>query len=203
MDSPLDELHLDALGELLNIGMGAAAASLSTMVKQEVTLTVPIINVILIKDIANNLDGIPPESVCAVKQHFDGNFSGDAFLLFSESKSLSLVQAVLGEALPFEQLGELEEEAITEIGNIILNACIGSLANIFNNQLESDVPLFLQDTLHNIFAEDSEENTLKHALLLRMAFNINKQGITGYVTFVMDLKSISEIKDQIDKMLGI
>lgn len=203
MDSPLDELHLDALGELLNIGMGAAAASLSTMVKQEVTLTVPIINVISVKDIANNLDDMPPNSVCAVKQHFEGNFSGDAFLLFSESKSLSLVQAVLGEKLPFEQLGELEEEAITEIGNIILNACIGSLANIFNNQLESDVPLFLQDTLHNIFAEDIEENTIKHALLLRMAFNINKQGITGYVTFVMDLKSISEIKDQIDNMLGI
>jgi len=197
----LNEIQLDALGELLNIGMGAAAASLSTMVKQEVLLTVPIIRIVHQSKVPTQLDEVPPENVCGVKQTFNGDFSGDALLLFSETKSLSLVQAVLGDSIPLEELGEMEEEAITEIGNIILNACLSSLANIFNEHLDSEIPQYLHEDLNALFSTDSDDDSF--VLLLRMSFNIAEQDITGYVTFIMDLESITKISAQINKMLGI
>jgi len=197
----LNEIQLDALGELLNIGMGAAAASLSTMVKQEVLLTVPVIRIVHQSKVPTQLDEAPPENVCGVKQTFNGDFSGDALLLFSETKSLSLVQAVLGDSIPLEELGEMEEEAITEIGNIILNACLSSLANIFNEHLDSQIPQYLNENLTELFSTSSNDDSF--VLLLRMSFNIAEQDITGYVTFIMDLESITKISAQINKMLGI
>jgi len=197
----LNEIQLDALGELLNIGMGAAAASLSTMVKQEVLLTVPVIRIVHQSKVPTQLDEVPPENVCGVKQTFNGDFSGDALLLFSETKSLSLVQAVLGDSIPLEELGEMEEEAITEIGNIILNACLSSLANIFNEHLDSEIPQYLHEDLGELFSTGSNDDSF--VLLLRMSFNIAEQDITGYVTFIMDLESITKISAQINKMLGL
>jgi len=197
----LNEIQLDALGELLNIGMGAAAASLSTMVRQEVLLTVPVIRIVHQSEVSTQLDEVPPESVCGVKQTFNGDFSGDALLLFSEAKSLSLVQAVLGDSIPLEELGEMEEEAITEIGNIILNACLSSLANIFNEHLDSEIPEYLNENLSSLFSGDSDDNSF--VLLLKMSFNIAEQDITGYVTFIMDVESITKISGQINKMLGL
>ncbi|MEW4983951.1 MAG: chemotaxis protein CheC [Cycloclasticus sp.] len=199
--SILDEIHLDALGELLNIGMGAAAAALSTMVQQEVLLTVPIIRIVPSSEVASQLDDNPPNTVCGVKQSFSGEFSGDALLLFSEEKSLSLVRAVVGDSIPLEELSEMEEEAITEIGNIILNACISSLANIFNDYLDSALPEYLHEELELLFEE--KESNANFVLLLRMSFNIAEQDITGYVTFIMDINSIIKVKAQINKMLGI
>ena len=196
----LEEIHLDALGELLNIGMGAAAAALSTMVQQEVLLSVPIIRVLKQDRVPTEIDDNPPKTVCGVKQSFKGDFSGDALLLFSEDKSLSLVRAVLGASMPLEELGEMEEEAITEIGNIILNACISSLANIFNEHLSSDIPEYLQEELIDLFITDDDQH---YVLLLRMTFNIAEQDITGYVTFIMDIESIIKVKAQINRMLGI
>lgn len=197
----LDEIHLDALGELLNIGMGAATASLSTMVRQEVLLSVPVIRILNQQKVPKQLYDNPPTTISGVRQSFSGKFTGSALLLFSDENSISLVRAVLGESLPLAQLSEMEEEAITEIGNIILNACISSLANVFQEHLISETPEYLHEELNELFADD--ENDDSFVLLLKMTFQIAEQDITGHVTFVMDIDSITKVRDQINIMLGI
>jgi len=197
----LDEIHLDALGELLNIGMGAATASLSTMVRQEVLLSVPVIRVLNQQKVPKQLYDNPPTTISGVRQSFSGEFTGSALLLFSDENSISLVRAVLGESLPLAQLSEMEEEAITEIGNIILNACISSLANVFHEHLNSETPEYLHEDLNELFSDDEDDDSF--VLLLKMTFQIAKQDITGHVTFVMDIESITKVRDQINTMLGL
>jgi len=197
----LDEIHLDALGELLNIGMGAATASLSTMVRQEVLLSVPVIRVLNQQKVPKQLYDNPPTTISGVRQSFNGEFTGSALLLFSDENSISLVRAVLGESLPLAQLSEMEEEAITEIGNIILNACISSLANVFHEHLNSETPEYLHEELNELFSDDEDDDSF--VLLLKMTFQIAEQDITGHVTFVMDIESITKVRDQINTMLGI
>jgi len=55
-------------------------------------------------------------------------------LLFSERDSLSLVKAILTEQIPLEMLSELEEEALTEVGNVVLSACLATFADLLNNK---------------------------------------------------------------------
>ncbi|MEW5007804.1 MAG: chemotaxis protein CheC [Cycloclasticus sp.] len=197
----LDDIHLDALGELLNIGMGAATASLSTMVRQEVLLSVPVIRVLAQQKVPNQLYDKPPHTISGVRQSFSGEFCGDALLLFTDENSISLVRAVLGETLPLAQLSEMEEEAITEIGNIILNACISSLANVFHEHLNSDTPEYIHEELNDLFTEGERDDCF--VLLLKMSFQLAEQSIIGHVTFIMDIESITKVRKQIDTMLGI
>ena len=133
----LSELQKDALGELLNIGMGRASASLSEMVGEEVELSVPKVDTLSRDEAIIRINSLVGNKVTAIKESFKGAFWGDALLLFPENHSLELVRALIkDDTLPAEMISEMEQEALTEVGNIILNACLGSLANIFQENLE-------------------------------------------------------------------
>ena len=64
-----------------------------------------------------------------IHQVFEGEITGRALLIFPDTKSLELVRAVIGGELPLEEIIELEQEALAEIGNIILNGCLATIAN--------------------------------------------------------------------------
>eukprot|EP00257_Ricinus_communis_P024177 XP_015584325.1 uncharacterized protein LOC107262641 [Ricinus communis] len=42
--------------------------------------------------------------------------------------------------MPLKELTEMEQEAMCEIGNIMLNSCVGTLANIFQRELQGSLP---------------------------------------------------------------
>jgi chemotaxis protein CheC len=64
-----------------------------------------------------------------VHQVFEGDITGRALLIFPEARSLELVRAVIGGSLSIEEIIELEQEALAETGNIILNGCLATMAN--------------------------------------------------------------------------
>src|SRR6185369_12226120 len=80
----------------------------------------------------------------AVHQVFEGDITGRALLIFPEIRSLELVRAVTGGELPLEDIIELEQEALAETGNIILNGCLGTLANLLQRSLRMSLPEILR-----------------------------------------------------------
>ena len=142
----LTDFQQDVISELFNIGMGSAAASLSQMVGETVTLSVPSVEYLGQKMAVQRIQRIVgSQRVTGVKESFKGSFWGDALLIFPESRSSELVRALLkDEDLPLETITEMEQEALTEVGNIILNACLGSLANIFQQNLIYGLPQYTQ-----------------------------------------------------------
>jgi chemotaxis protein CheC len=62
--------------------------------------------------------------------------------MFPEDKSLEIVRLMVGEAVPLKELTEMEQEAMCEIGNIMLNSCVGTLANIFQRELQGSLPQY-------------------------------------------------------------
>ena len=55
---------------------------------------------------------------------------GNAILLFPKSNSLQLVRTLLKDQVPLDNLTELEQEALLEVGNVMLNACFGTVTNL-------------------------------------------------------------------------
>ena len=196
----LSELENDALIEIFNIGVGQAASSMSAIVHEAVHMSVPSISFIPRAEAARLLgarDTTEPERICGVSQHYQGAFETEAILMFPEDKSLEIVRLMVGEAVPLKELTEMEQEAMCEIGNIILNSCVGTLANIFQRELEGSLPQYHVGTSDEILtATGSAANTV--VLMLHIDFLLEKHQIHGYVAFVLDMSALHDLKDQIN-----
>jgi chemotaxis protein CheC len=201
----LNELELDALGELVNIGVSRAAASLGTMVGEQVLLSVPSVMLVSRSRAAELISASRLDLLVAVRQEFHGDVSGRALLIFPEKNSLELVRAVAGEELSLEDILELEHEALAEIGNIILNACIATVANLLQRSLTMSLPEIVRGTSDGLFdlsvslAEDV-------VLFVHINFSFKGRQVVGYVAMVMDFASLASLKqlvaDVIRRMAG-
>ncbi len=199
-DIQLTPLQHDAITELLNIGMGQAAAALSEMVNEEIKLSIPSVELLPRHTAAQQIIIHSTNSIAAIKQHFNGPFWGDALLLFAEEKSLELVKTLIREDLPIEMLKELERDALLEIGNIILNSCLASLANVLTHELHSDLPIFITGTADDIL-RGTKSNDL--VMFLRMDFMLKTKEVEGYVAFVLEIPSIERFIHSVNNYLGV
>ncbi len=201
----LSEFQQDAIAEVLNIGMGAAAASLSEMVNQEVILSVPYIEFMSQKNAFEQIKNTVGKDFKAVKEGFDGAFGGDAFLFFSDSHSKELVKILIDkDSLPQELYEEMEKEVLTEIGNIVLNACLGSLANIFGKELEFKLPVFMQGDFESVISSDRTKVNIEDVvLLLNMQFSLKEKDISGFISLLMAVDSAKALTNEISETFGI
>jgi chemotaxis protein CheC len=191
----LTDLERDALREVSNIAMARAATSLRQMVEHEVLLSVPAVD-ILSQEAAAQIVGNPDNaSVVAVRQDFSGAFSGRALLIFPEANSLELVRAVVGGHLPIEDIVDLEDEALAETGNIILNSWVATVSNLLRRTLKMSLPMVMRGDSRHMFQSVSDQESL--VLFLRIRFEISKKEIRGYLALMMDVPSIEELRSLI------
>ncbi len=201
----LTDFQQDAIGELLNIGMGRASASLSEMVGEEVELSVPKVEISSHKKAQESIESSVGEQVTAIKESFKGAFWGDALLIFPENQGLALVKALFkGEDLPMEVLSEMEQEALTEVGNIILNACLGSLSNIFKQSLEFSLPQYCHGHCRDIIKQDKNmSDSAGGVLILQMNFLLQTTKVNGYLTLMMDVDSLQALSKELESYFGV
>ena len=206
----LSELERDALTEIVNIGVSRAAASLRTMVGKQVLLSVPAIEVMSQKRAAALVGERESDDLVAVRQSFSGAFDGRALLIFPQASSLELVRAVTGEDMSAAAVAEMEGEALSETGNVILNSCLATMANMLQRSLAMSLPAvvrgesgtLLQDPATSPGAAASDAPVL----FLYINFTIRERDIRGYIVMLMDLPSLSALKlliaDFIDSIMG-
>ena len=190
--TPLSELERDALAEVSNIAMARAANSLRQMVEHEVRLSVPSVE-ILSQEAAARVVGKPDNpNLVAVRQEFSGPFSGRALLIFPEANSLELVRAVVGPKLSLEDIVDLEDEALADTGNIILNSWIATIANLLKQGLKMSLPVVVRGNGRYMFENLEARDRL--ILFLHISFEISKKEIRGYVALLMDVPSIDQLR---------
>jgi chemotaxis protein CheC len=190
--TPLTELEQDALAELSNIAMARAASSLRQMVEHEVRLSVPSVEILSQEEATHVIEGRDNPNLVAVRQDFTGAFSGRALLIFPEASSLELVRAVVGRNLPLEDIVELEDEALAETGNIILNSWVATIANLLKQGLKMSLPVVVRGDSQKMFQMVEPINS--SILFLHIKFEISKREIGGYVALMMDIPSIDQLR---------
>ena len=192
--TPLSELEQDALAELSNVAMARAANSLRQMIKHQVELSVPRVEIVS-KETATRLIAKPTNAtLVAIRQDFTGAFSGRALLIFPESSSLELVRVVVGSQLPLEDIVNLEDEALAETGNIILNSWVATIANLLKSGLKMSLPTVVRGDSSQMFKSDESQSLV---LFLHIKFEISTKEIRGYVALLMDIPSVEELRSLI------
>ena len=198
----LTELEQDALAELANIGVSRAASSLRKMVGQQVLLSVPSVEVVNQRTAAALVSEREGSDLVAVHQAFSGSFSGRALLIFPQAKSLELIRAIVGPDITDLETRGIEEEALAETGNVILNGCLATMANILNQSLTVSLPEVMRGTGERLFALNEESTDSGLVLFLYINFSILDLDVRGYIAMLMDLPSLAALKVHLGEFIS-
>ena len=197
----LTEMELDALTELVNLGVSNAAHSLRELVREEILLSVPKVTVVSREQAIKNLAERDVKRLVAVHQDFEGDIAGRAFLIFPETKSLELVRAIVGSDLSLDEIIELEQEALAETGNIILNACLATMANNLGRTLKISLPEVLHGEGTEVFNVKPPPYVDENVLVSYINFSVRQRNITGYIAMLLDLPSLATLKNLLTALI--
>ncbi|WP_318658547.1 chemotaxis protein CheC [Indioceanicola profundi] len=200
----LTDLERDALTELVNMGVGRAATSLSRLLDDQVLLSVPKVEILPILAAADLLSMREAAELVAIGQRFTGPFSGHALLIFPESRSFDLVRALMEvEAAPsIADIADIEQEALTEIGNIILNGCLAVIANTLRQGLKIALPTVLRGDGRRILLAEREPGADEMVLFLYIDFAVRSRNLNGYIALLMDIPSLTELRTLIREFIA-
>jgi len=198
----LEELEHDALTELVNIGVSRAASSLRGMVGRQVMLSVPSVEVVTREAASALIRERETGPLVAVRQEFQGAFNGQALLIFPEQNSLELVRSVTGDELAADQVHEMEQEALAETGNVVLNSCLATMANMLRRPLEMSLPEVIRGKGANFFDLTGADGSEGVVLFLYINFAISDRDIRGYIAMLMDLPSLTALKELISEFIA-
>jgi len=190
----LTPVQHDALIELLNIGFGRAAASLSELTGHRVLLEVPHVSIHPIQELATALRAFVDDQVATVHQIFSGPVGGDALLVLDFKAAGMLKELLTNEPplpLPIDASGR---EVLTEVGNILLNACLGTFGNILQVQVSFSVPHLNLDTLNAVMRSLLvNREGLRYALVVHAGFRLRDAEVRGYLVIVLSVASLDRL----------
>jgi len=203
----LTESQRDALTELINIGYGRAAGALSELTGYRINLEVPTVAIHPVEETTSLLREIISGDVASVNQVFSGPVAGHALLLLDERAALLLTELLTDEKVPSRKIDTSVREIITEVGNILLNACLGVFGNQLKVQVTFSVPRINVDSIEGVLnlitVRDQE---LRYALMIHMRFHLRAKDVTGYMVIILGVTSLerlmSELKNWEERQLA-
>ncbi|MBE9096290.1 chemotaxis protein CheX [Tychonema sp. LEGE 07203] len=187
MELTADEI--DALKELINIGVGSAAGMLNEMIQFPIQLQIPDIELLSAKDLRSELKkrfGIEPLS--AVQLGFSGSFSGSAQLLFPTDSAVKLVSVLTGEEQGSPDLDSLKISTLSEVGNMVINGIMGSIGNILDQPLDYAVPYYAEEEIEQLLLKEESVDS-GSVLLAPTHFSIEKLQVQGDIMLFFDVGS--------------
>jgi chemotaxis protein CheC len=141
----LKPVQLDALREVANIGAGHAATALSAMTGDTIMISVPTINIAPLEEVPPQL-AEADEPVAAVLMNMMGDLTGRTLLVFPQATAIRLSELMLRRpAGSSKGLGELEQSAIKEAGNILSGAYMNALSDFMGLMLLPSPPSLAVD----------------------------------------------------------
>ena len=190
----LTAVQEDALIELLNIGFGRAASSLSQLTGHRVLLEVPHVTIHPIDEVTASLERVILTDVASVHQIFSGAVSGDALLILDQAGASMLKELLTNEpALPLS-IDASAREVITEIGNILLNACLGTFGNLLKVQVSFSVPQLSLESLAAILESlRVNQEGVKYALVVHAGFKLRDTEVRGFLVIVLSVASLDRL----------
>jgi chemotaxis protein CheC len=190
--------QLDALRELINIGYGRAAGALCDLTGERVTLDVPHIEIASLQDVTPALTRIFKRQVWSVHQVFSGFLKGHALLMIDPRAADVLTRAIIKDKIPARQRAAIMQEALSEVGNIVLQGAMGICGEILKIQLKFSVPGLRVEAVQTMLKSAIvADEGVQHALLIRTRFRILSRNVTGYLVVLLGVTSFTRLMEAV------
>lgn len=196
----------DILQEVMNIAFGNATADLAGVIDIYVVLSIPNIQVISVGELPEYLKETidATSSTSIVDQKFWGDFSGSGFLVFPSGASQDLL-SFLDENRQEEirKARELvEAEVLTEVGNILIGACVGKMSELLNTFVTYSPPRVIHgDSSEYNFLVDHFD-TAQPAIVMKTLFKFKEKDIDGFLLILTNQESIGWLRKSLQEFMG-
>ena len=133
------KLEIDAIGEILNISLGASATAVSTMLSARVDITTPIVNVVNKEEF--ELDRVDP-AVC-VEITYVAGLEGQNVMLLKRHDIKVIVEMAMGMEIADEdfELDEINISAVCEVMNQMMGASATALSEFLGRVVDISTPV--------------------------------------------------------------
>jgi chemotaxis protein CheC len=200
----LTDQQTDALTELINIAFARTGAALSDLTGQRVLLEPPTVALHLASELDSELSRFVPGEVAWIHQVFDGAVAGDALLLLNYEGAVKLTELLTDDSNGSTRLDESAREVLTEVGNILLNACLGVFGNILRVHVGFSVPRLRLDTVEELvlWLQQKEQGQLRYALVVFTKFQIRDSQVNGFLVLVLNMTAFDRLVSEIDEWVA-
>jgi len=198
----LTDRQNDALAELINIAFSRTGAALSELTGQRVLLSPPSVSIHRTAELPRVLAKFIPGEVASVHQVFAGPVAGDALLLLNYDGAMELTNLLIDEPIP-DFLDESSREVLTEVGNILLNACLGMFGNLLRVHVSFSVPRLHLESLDDVVASLlTGEDDRRYALVVSTAFQVRDSAVSGFLVMALSVASLDRLLSEVDEWEG-
>jgi len=198
----LSARQLDALQELVNIGIGQAAGILNDMIDSPIRLQIPYLQILSPTDVQSQLERhLNGEQIAAVQLKFTGSFRGIAQLVFPTNSAAMLVTMLTGEELGTHDLDSVKIGTLSEVGNIVINGVMGAISNVLQQRLNYSIPSYTEGTVASLLTSGGlSPDTV--VLLAQTRFIIERLHIEGDIILIFNVNSFDTLLTAINQLAG-
>jgi len=194
----LSEVQVDALREVINVGVGYAASSLNELVGTHVSLSVPEVTVLAYEAAMGRLAELGWSVLSTVQLQFSGSIKGDVALIFPSDSAVKLVSLLTGDEGGNSDVDGIRAATLEEAGNILLNGVIGSISNLLREDIAFSVPYYSEGGLP---AGLGGEGAI-HVIFARARFNMDEHEIQGEILLFLGVGYLEALVLALDQYIS-
>ena len=198
----LNDMQLDVLREIGNIGSGNATTALSSMIGKMVDIEVPRVQFLNFQD-AIDAAGGAEKNIAGVLVRINGDINGMILFLFEYGFIDYILGNLFGKKIEnIEQLDDIDRSALKEIGNIMASSYVNAIAQLAGMNIFVDIPELAVDMLGAIVSVPAVEVGEISDKLLFIDNNmiIDKVNVTSKILLVPSVSSLDHIMTNLGVM---
>lgn len=200
----LDDMHVDILTELGNIGSGNAATALASLMNTEININVPHVRILGFNDVADYVGG-PENVVLGVLIKLSGDVDGMILYVFNDDLIKNVLKVFFGkDYTSVSELDEMDMSALNEIGNIMASSYVNALSSMTSLTIDVSVPSMCVDMAGAILSVPSIEfaQVGNKVLFIDDSFSIgeNSDKVKSNMILVPEMDSLNKIFERLGIM---
>ncbi len=190
----LNEMYVDVLREIGNIGAGNATTAVSQMLNTKIEMNVPIVKLLPVEEIGSVM-GDEEQTIVGIFLGVEGDINGSMMFLMDMTSAHQMVNRLMMRDPDYAgDFDEMDQSAIREIGNIIASSYLSALSGLTGLYISPTVPFLAVDMAAAILSVPAVQFGMMgdQALLIETEFGDDKK-LSGYYILMPEEDSYEKI----------
>lgn len=191
----LNDMMIDILGEIGNIGSGNAVTALSNMLSKRVDMNVPQVKILEFNEVATLLGG-EENLVVGIYLDLDEEIKGNIMFMLDIESAINLSNMLLNrEGNNIEKLDDMAISALSEVGNILASSYVNSLSALTGLKITVSVPSLAIDMAGAILSVPAIQfgYIADRVLFIETVFKEGDNTVRGNLFLLPDMNSFKKI----------